>query len=403
MTSTVHRNASAPQRALPKTIAYVLAAIAVALAAFVTRLLNTIAPDCPNTFFMFAAVAAVALFLGAGPGWFAAILSAMAVYLLVMAPMGEPVLDYGHISWISTFCLCAATAGELGRRRRKSEQMLAAARADLERRVDERTTHLRQVVTRLETEMTERSRAEGALREARLKLMRAAHFASAMELTASIAHEINQPLSAVVGDSEAALNWLDRNPPFLPQARASIAAVLEAGQRAADVLDRIRSLFLRGQVEVKPVDVNDLIRSVISLWAAELARRDVTCECHYGSDLPAISGDRVQLQQLVLNLVNNAAEAMDGVETGNRVITVTTARITVDQVQIVVEDTGQGLTNVDASRLFEPFYTTKEHGMGMGLSICRTIVEAHGGSIRAGRGSRGGARFEVDLTGAGDA
>jgi C4-dicarboxylate-specific signal transduction histidine kinase len=397
------RHASAPRRALRKTKAYVVAAIAVALATAITRLLNAIAPECPNTFFMFAAVAIVAWFLDAGPGWFAAILSAAAVYLVFMAPMGDPIFEYDNIAWIVTFCLCATTAGALGRRRRATREMLAAARADLERRVDERTKRLSDAFDRVETEMAERFRVEGALREARHEVMRASHFASAAELTASIAHEINQPLSAVVADSEAALNWLGRDPPLLPQARASIAAVLEAGQRAAEVLDRIRSLIVRGQCEVRPVDVNDLIRNVMLLWGAELERRDVTCECHYGSDLPAISGDRVQLQQLVLNLISNAVEAIDGIEGGSRVITITTSRNTLDQVRIVVEDNGQGLTEVDTSRLFEPFYTTKEHGMGMGLSICRTIVEAHGGSIRAEHGSRGGARFEVELPAAGDA
>jgi signal transduction histidine kinase len=119
--------------------------------------------------------------------------------------------------------------------------------------------------------------------------------------------------------------------------------------------------------------------------------------------LPEVLGDRIQLQQLVLNLISNAVEAIEGVERSDRVITVTTSRNALDRAQIVVEDTGQGLSASDTSRLFEPFYTTKEHGMGMGLSICRTIVEAHGGSIRAVPGSRGGARFEVELPAAGDA
>jgi signal transduction histidine kinase len=241
------------------------------------------------------------------------------------------------------------------------------------------------------------------LREARHELIRASHLASAAELTASIAHEINQPLSSVVADSESALNWLGRDPPLVPQARASIAAALEASQRAAKVLDRIRSLIVRGQREVRPVDINDIIRNVMLLWSTELARRDITCVRHYGPDLPEVLGDRIQLQQLVLNLISNAVEAIEGVERSDRVITVTTSRNALDRAQIVVEDTGQGLSASDTSRLFEPFYTTKEHGMGMGLSICRTIVEAHGGSIRAVPGSRGGARFEVELPAVGDA
>lgn len=384
-------------------MAYVLAAIAVAFATAITIVLNAIAPECPNTFFMFAAVAIVAWFLDAGPGWFAALLSTAAVYLVVMAPMGEPVFAYDNILWIVTFGLCAATAGTLGRRRRATQEMLVAARADLERRVDERSKSLKDAFDRLKTETTERSRAEGALREARHELIRASHLASAAELTASIAHEINQPLSSVVADSEAALNWLGRDPPLVPQARASIAAALEASQRAAKVLDRIRSLIVRGQREVRPVDINDIIRNVMLLWSTELARRDITCVRHYGPDLPEVLGDRIQLQQLVLNLISNAVEAIEGVERGDRVITVTTSRNALDRAQIVVEDTGQGLSASDTSRLFEPFYTTKEHGMGMGLSICRTIVEAHGGSIRAVPGSRGGARFEVELPAAGDA
>jgi C4-dicarboxylate-specific signal transduction histidine kinase len=393
----------ARRRALPKAMAYVVAAIAVAFATAIAIVLNAIVPECPNTFFMFAAVAMVAWFFDTGPGWFAALLSSAAAYLVVMAPMGDPILAYENIFWIVTFGLCAATAGALGRRRRATQEMLMAARADLERRVDERSKSLKDAFDRLKTETTERSRAEGALREARHELIRASHLASAAELTASIAHEINQPLSSVVADSEAALNWLARDPPLLPQARTSIAAALEAGQRAARVLDRIRSLIVRGRREVKPVDINDITRNVMLLWSAELARRDIKCERQYGSDLPKPLGDRVQLQQLVLNLISNAVEALDGAEPGDRVISVTTSRNALDWVQIVVEDTGHGLTSSDTSRLFEPFYTTKEHGMGMGLSICRTIVEAHGGNIRAVHGSRGGARFEVELPATGDA
>jgi signal transduction histidine kinase len=182
-----------------------------------------------------------------------------------------------------------------------------------------------------------------------------------------------------------------------------VVAVVAAGLRAAEILDRIRRLIVRGQIVVKPVDVNDLIRHVLLLLGPELSRRKVLCVCRCEPELPAIQGDGTQLQQLMLNLITNAADAMEDASDDGRVITITTARIRLDMIEIVVEDAGQGLENADASRLFEPFYTTKGHGMGMGLSICRTIVEAHGGTIRAERRNGPGARLVVEFAITGDA
>lgn len=392
---------SGPQRPLPIVLAYVLAAASVMVVTGITRLLDTIAPGYPNIFIMFAAVATLAWFLGAGPGCFSAVLSIAGVYLFLMPPMDKPAFSYVDISWIVTFGACAAAATALGRKRRATQAMSESARADLEHRVEERTKSLKDAYERLETEAAERSRAEAALREARMELARASRIASAAELTASIAHEVNQPLSAVMAESEAALNWLGRNPPQLEEAQASIAAAIEAGERAVAVLDHIRSLIARGQSEARPIDVNDLVRDVMLLTGTDLARREVSYDCYYATDLPTILGDRIQLQQLVINLINNAVEAMDGVPAGDRLLSIRTSRSAPDRVRIAVEDNGQGFPHPDLGRLFQPFYSTKEHGMGMGLSLCRTIVEAHGGTIRAVPRTGGGARFEVDLPASG--
>ena len=384
-------------RLQPIVIRYALAAAAVAVALGMTLALGMVAPKVPNTFFMFAAIVAVAWFLGDGPGWFSVVLSTAAVDFFLVAPIHVLDFSYEDISWLTAFAVCAASTNAFSLRRRATEEELVAARKELEQRVRERTKSLLDANDSLAAETAERSRAEAALREARSELIRASRIAAVAELTASIAHEINQPLAAVVANGEAALNWLNRRPPSLPEVEASIAAAVTAGERAADVITRVRSLIARGHSELKSIDVNDLIRNVMLLVGIELARRDVSSECHYEVDLPSIQGDRVQLQQLVLNLVNNAMEAMNDIGGASRLISVRTLRSAPRHVRIVVEDSGQGLLKADMSRLFEPFYSTKEHGMGMGLSICRTIVESHGGTIRAGSGTRGGARFEVDL------
>jgi C4-dicarboxylate-specific signal transduction histidine kinase len=275
--------------------------------------------------------------------------------------------------------------------------MLRGARDELEQRVRERTHDLQQSNDKLVAATKERALAESALRETQSELGRVARIMTVTELTASIAHEVNQPLAAVMANSEAALNWLRRSPPALSPARESIAAAVIAGQRASDVISRVRSLLTNGSPTLTTIDINELIGGVVALVQTTMAKRNVTIICQLAPNPPSTVGDRVQLQQLVLNLLNNAADAMASVTDRERELVLRTGNLHGDKITITVEDNGSGLSDVDTNKLFQPFYTTKQHGMGMGLSICRTIATSHNGTIQAVARKPHGAAFEVIL------
>jgi C4-dicarboxylate-specific signal transduction histidine kinase len=250
---------------------------------------------------------------------------------------------------------------------------------------------------RMIAERHERERAEAALRETQTELLRATRITTVAELMASIAHEVNQPLAAVVANGQAALNWLQHSPPALAEAKESMTAVVVAGERAAQVLGRIRNLMTRGASLLTDVDVNELINEAVSLVQAQLTKMDIVVRIRFAAELPSVSGDRIQLQQLVLNLINNAGDAMADVTERPRKLAIETRFSDRGRVKITISDTGHGFADPNMEKLFQPFYSTKQDGMGMGLAICRTIVTSHGGSIRARSGLPHGAVFEVDL------
>ena len=216
------------------------------------------------------------------------------------------------------------------------------------------------------------------------------------ELTASIAHEINQPLAAIVTDGGAALRWLAMQPPNLEEAREAMASAIREANRASDVIGRIRALLTKTSPEMRALDINEVIREVLTLTGNELVRGGVTVQTELGGDLPAVLGDRVQLQQVMLNLIMNSIDAMRTVTDRPRELLITTAEDP-NGVLIQVQDSGIGLTAEQADRIFEPFFTTKPEGIGMGLPISRSIVEAHGGRLWATPGHLQGAVFQFTL------
>lgn len=242
-----------------------------------------------------------------------------------------------------------------------------------------------------------RRRAEAAMRSARADLARITRVTTMGELTASIAHEVNQPLAAIVANGNAALRWLGHATPDLSEAREAMARIVQDGLRAADVIAAIRGMVRRGEPASQSLDMGDLVREVLGLLRGEIERNGVTVAREIEENLPSVRGDRVQLQQVILNLVMNAVEAMVGQAAGERRLGVLVARDGDDHVTVSVSDTGPGIPADAAARVFEPFYTTKNHGMGMGLSICRTIVEAHGGKLSLGRNMPRGTTFIVAL------
>jgi PAS domain S-box-containing protein len=240
-------------------------------------------------------------------------------------------------------------------------------------------------------DIDDRKKMEEALRCTQTRLSQATQIATVGELAASIAHEINQPLAAVVASSHACLRFLSAQPPSFAKAYEAAESIVRDGKEAGEVVRRIRALFKRATVEKVMLDLNDVIGEVLRLLGGETTRRRVAVETDLGKDLPPVAGDRVQLQQLVLNLLLNGIEAMDPVLDRPRKLLVRSKRDSPETVLVEVRDCGVGLKDPD--RVFEAFVTTKENGMGMGLAICRSIVEAHNGRLWAASGEGPGATF----------
>jgi PAS domain S-box-containing protein len=244
---------------------------------------------------------------------------------------------------------------------------------------------------------TERKRSEEALREAQAELARVARATTMGELTASIAHEVNQPLAAVVTNADACLRWLAAETPDLDEARAAAQRIVRDGNRASDVIARIRGFLKKGEPVTIKLSINDVVREIIMLTQGEVLRRDASLLTELADGLPAVSADRVQLQQLLLNLMINALDAMSAVTDRPRVLRIRTSTYESAAILVALRDSGVGLNPEQMERLFKAFYTTKPEGMGMGLSISRSIVEVHGGRLWATPNDGSGATFQFTL------
>lgn len=386
---------------LRSLVLYSAVVMLVVAAVVATRLLDIVAPGRPNLFLFFLVMVASAWFAGPGPGWLSVILSTIAVDVFFLEPRFVLEFSARDIPWLLTFLICSIIANGLSLQRRRAEAQLRQGHNDLEKRVQERTRDLRLSNERLLAATEERVRAENALRASQHELARAARIMTVGEFTASIAHEINQPLAAVVANGEAALNWARRSPPALAEVIASVAAIVAAGERAADVISRVRSLINKRPPVMTEIDINELIGSVLALTQTGFRLAEVKVVQCLAPDLPSVRGDRIQLQQLLLNLFNNAVEAMAEVSGRPRVLTIVTVSMNGGAVAITVDDTGQGFAGADEAKIFEPFYSTKENGTGMGLAICQTIVQLHGGRIAVTARASHGLSLRVELPGQG--
>jgi len=239
--------------------------------------------------------------------------------------------------------------------------------------------------------------AEKELRKAQAELAHVVRVTTLGELTASIAHEVNQPLAAVVANAEAALQWLDREVPDIGAARRSVEWVIDDGYRASEVVRRIRALAKKNDIDKAPVDLNQVVGEAVALVQRELASHRVSLRSELAPALPKILGDRIQLQQVIINLLMNGMEAMQSVTDRPRELVVRSGQDGTHQILLSVTDCGVGITAENANRLFSAFYTTKSSGLGMGLSISRSIVEAHGGRLSAFGNEVPGATFQVAL------
>src|SRR5882672_6830850 len=243
----------------------------------------------------------------------------------------------------------------------------------------------------------ESTRRERQYREMQSELARANRVATMGQLTASIVHETKQPITAARTYAAAALRFLDKSPPDVAEVREALTCIVNETDRASDVVDRIGSLSKKAPPRKEVVDLNAAILEVTALSRSEAIKTGVTVGTQLAGELPSIQGDRVQLQQVMLNLIVNAIQSMSGIEDGNRELHISTVSIEPEGVCVAVRDTGPGLSPESLSRLFEPFYTTKPEGMGMGLSICRSIIEAHGGRLWAIPCEPQGALFQFTI------
>jgi C4-dicarboxylate-specific signal transduction histidine kinase len=318
---------------------------------------------------------------GLWPGFFAALLSVVALdyyfipplYALGIAPEEAPDM----IVFVATALFISWLNGD----QKRAKESLRKARDELDAKVRERTAELKRANEQLQSEIAEREAAEEGLIRARTEIARIARITTMGEFVASIAHELNQPLGGIVTSGDACLRWLAAKPPNLNEARQAVAAIIRDGTRASSVLVRIRGLLSRGERLRERLDINDVIREVIALSEGELRRNAISLKTEIPENLPPVVVDRVLLQQVVLNLIVNAMEAMRAVSDRARVLRIRTQEQPLGSIVVLVQDSGVGLDPKHSHRMFEAFYTTKVEGIGMGLTISRSIIEAHGGRL----------------------
>ena len=246
-------------------------------------------------------------------------------------------------------------------------------------------------------DVTERKVAEEALNKARSELAHVARLTTLSTFTASIAHEVNQPLSGIITNAGTCLRMLDANPPNIDGARETARRTIRDGNRASEVITRLRALFSKREFTLEPVDLNEATREVVALSLSELQRNRVIVQLELADDLPPFTGDRVQLQQVILNLLRNASDAMVGVHDRPRLLLIRTERERGDHVCVTLRDSGTGLDRQSMDKLFEAFFTTKSDGMGIGLSVSRSIVERHHGRLWAEPHDGPGATFSFSI------
>jgi PAS domain S-box-containing protein len=246
-------------------------------------------------------------------------------------------------------------------------------------------------------DITERKRSEEALQAARDQLAHIARVTTMGELTSSIAHEVNQPLTAVVTNGDAGLRWLSQSPPNVDEAQKAMKEMVRQGHRASDVIARIRALLRKSKPNISTLDTKELIEEVLALTRQKIEELGVTVKIEVAPGIPPIAGDSVQLQQVLVNLILNALEATNGVKNSVRELLVTSRRQGPNEIVIAVHDSGTGIDPRDMDQLFRPFFTTKSTGLGMGLAISRSIVETHGGRLWATSQDQRGATFQFSL------
>jgi C4-dicarboxylate-specific signal transduction histidine kinase len=375
----------------PAIWSYGIAVLSVSVALIISRWPALHLQDAPVSLFLCAVILS-AWFGGVGPGLLATALSALAFYYYFLPPTYSLGPKAGEIPRLVIFMVSTLFVGSLSAAQRSATESLRRARDDLRGTVQE----LQRSNEALQTESLERKHAEEARREAQAELARVSRVTTMGELTASLAHEVNQPIAAAVTNANTCLRWLAGGNPNLEEARAAAMRIAKDGTRAAEIINRIRLLFKKGTPQRELVDINEVIREMIVLLRSEAARHNILVGTELATDLPQVMGDRVQLHQVMMNLMINGIDAMKDAD-GTRKLAIKSQRGENERILVTVSDTGVGLPSEQADQIFKAFFTTKPHGTGMGLSISRSIVESHDGRLWAAENSPRGAKFYFTL------
>lgn len=330
----------------------------------------------PFLFFFFGAVVASAWFGGSKPGLFSVMISTVVVDYFFVPPYRSFSISSTAEAYFGAFVACALIASWVSASKKKTEEELKETRDELERRVSDRTA----VLMKTQGELAHLSR-----------------MMSMAELTASIVHEIGQPLTGIVSNGQACLEWLSTTPLNAEKARLSAEHVVRDGTRAGAVLDRIRALFKKGPPAKEWLNINEIVEELVALLRDEARRRKIRIQTYLSHDLPRVEVDRVQIQQVILNLILNAIDAMSDAGLEESTVFLISQQNAQKEIVIRVEDCGVGLSPDISENIFDPFFTTKAHGIGVGLSISRSIVESHNGRIRAFPRALGGTVLEFTI------
>jgi C4-dicarboxylate-specific signal transduction histidine kinase len=360
---------------------YLVAALSVAIAVIVTCKLGAVIKHSATLFF--CSVMLCSWYGGLWTGLFSALLSVFALDFYFIPPLYALGIGPEEAPDMIAFVATALFISWLNGDQKRAKESLRRARDELDEKVRERTAELERANEQLHSEIAEREAAEEGLIRAQSEIARIARITTMGEFVASIAHELNQPLGSIVTSGDACLRWLAARPPDLDEARQAVAAIIRDGTRASSVLVRIRELLSRGERQRERLDINDVIRQVVALSEGELRRNEIALQTEMSEDLLPVVADRVLLQQVVLNLIINAVEAMRVVSDRARVLRIRTQELASANIVVLVQDSGVRLSPEHSDRMFEAFYTTKPEGIGMGLTISRSIIETHGGRLWA--------------------
>ncbi|HSD46196.1 MAG TPA: ATP-binding protein [Pyrinomonadaceae bacterium] len=366
---------------------YGLAVLTVAVALIITRSLQQYTDVTP---LFYAAIVISAWFGGRGPGLLAVVLATVSLDYYFLPPLYTLRPDVKQISFLAVFSLLAVLTSWMSAKRKHAEEALRETRDELEVRVQERTAELREANEVL------RERGE-ALQKVQTELAHVTRVMTLGELTASIAHEVNQPLAAIVTNGNACLRWLGGATPNLLEARQAVERIIKDSYRASEVISRIRTLVKKTPPRNDWLDVNEVIVEVLALAQSEANRNHVSLKQQLTNDLPRVRGDRVQLQQVILNLIINGLESIAKSKDGVRELSISSGVDEKKNVIVAVRDSGEGLDPANLDRVFDAFFTTKPDGMGMGLAISHTIIDSHGGRLWATPNSPRGAVFQFTL------